>query len=41
MSRSTKRFGFFPDLFIHFVLTHVYVFSWLLSSENIYSTGPC
>ena len=35
--RSTKRFVFFKELFIYFVLTYVYVSSWLLSLENIYA----
>ena len=38
MSRSTKRFVFLNDFFF---LTYVYVFSLLLSLENMYGTMPC
>ena len=38
MNKSTKRFVFFKESFIYFVLRYVYVSSWLLSSKNIYGT---
>ena len=40
MNRSMKTFVLFKDLFIYFVLTHMYVSSLLLSLENIYGTSP-
>ena len=36
-----KRFVFFKDLFIYFVLAYVYVSNLLLSSEDIYGTRSC
>ena len=41
MKRSTKNLYHFKYLFIHFVLTFVYVSSLLLSSENIRGARPC
>ena len=41
MNKSTKKFVFFKDLYIYFVLAYVYVSNLLLFSENIYSTWPC
>ena len=35
MKRSMKKFVFFKDLFIHFVLTHEYVSNLLLSSDMV------
>ena len=38
MSRSTKRFVFFLDIFIYFVLTYVYVSSLLLLFVCMYDS---
>ena len=41
MSRSTKRFVYFYDLFIYFLPTYVFVSNLMLSSENMYGTRLC